>query len=483
MGGAVRVVALGVLLAGCGDDSAPPAGDAGCERWPVPVAGGCLRDPDCAEGVCRRDPAADDTDLEPVALSCGEPGGPGAPGERCASAGDCARALCVVAGTCVVPCGDHGDCGGGERCREVYARAGDAALQPVFACVPHASVPPEVEVVRAAVEGGVGAGASTDVSIPAFDARGLAVLELGCGAVLETELLATADDPPVVLFDPATPGVGSEPPSNPVARRRLPLTALVPNGPRSPETGAGYVMTVASDRSAPAELSTLQRSGPGTTLDLDLFYVGGRGWEPEGERGPEDLARSLDAVETILGAAGIGLGEVRQHAVVGELRDRYAIVDVDLETGRYLELDGLLRLSAGAAGPSIPIFLVRSIDRVMGIAGGVPGPMGIHGTTGSGIALGVDLLPSISALDRAIAHEVGHFLGLFHPIEPDGTVVEPLPDTPVCSVDRDDNGDGLLDADECDGAGADNLMFWTAGGLALTEDQVEVLVHGFVLRR
>jgi hypothetical protein len=59
-----------------------------------------------------------------------------------------------------------------------------------------------------------------------------------------------------------------------------------------------------------------------------------------------------------------------------------------------------------------------------------------------------------------LAHEVGHFLGLFHTSETDGSSYEPLSDTPVCDLSHDTSGDGIVDAFECMGLGAENVMFW-----------------------
>ena len=39
----------------------------------------------------------------------------------------------------------------------------------------------------------------------------------------------------------------------------------------------------------------------------------------------------------------------------------------------------------------------------------------------------------INVLAETMAHEVGHFMGLFHPIELEGGDSDPLTDTPTCS--------------------------------------------------
>ena len=146
------------------------------------------------------------------------------------------------------------------------------------------------------------------------------------------------------------------------------------------------------------------------------------------------------------------------------------------------ELPALFRLSAGAAGPSVALFLVRSVDFAIARSGGVPGPLGRSGTAGSGIAFSSGVLDTGRELGHAFAHELGHYLGLFHPTESRGTVYEGLEDTPVCTEDQDTDGDGFLSAEECAGAGADNLMFWSQGGEALSASQIEILTHAPILR-
>jgi hypothetical protein len=64
-------------------------------------------------------------------------------------------------------------------------------------------------------------------------------------------------------------------------------------------------------------------------------------------------------------------------------------------------------------------------------------------------------------LGETAAHEMGHLLGLFHTSERGGTSFDILSDTPECAISRDSNSSGTVSAEECDGYGAENLMFWT----------------------
>jgi hypothetical protein len=72
-------------------------------------------------------------------------------------------------------------------------------------------------------------------------------------------------------------------------------------------------------------------------------------------------------------------------------------------------------------------------------------------------------------------------MGLFHTSESDGTSIEPLSDTPVCSARHDQNQDGMLTAAECAGVDGDNLMFWSGHGTALSAQQREILRGSLVL--
>ncbi len=101
---------------------------------------------------------------------------------------------------------------------------------------------------------------------------------------------------------------------------------------------------------------------------------------------------------------------------------------------------------------------------VGGVAGGIPGPAFYHGVPRSGVAIALGPLGKDAILaGRTVAHELGHFLGLWHPSEREGMTFDPLDDTPQCGQAQDANKDGLLDAAECKGKGDDEVMFWFAG--------------------
>jgi hypothetical protein len=214
---------------------------------------------------------------------------------------------------------------------------------------------------------------------------------------------------------------------------------------------------------------------------VNLFYVGGQDWAPAGDRGPPLLEQALDEFERIYAQAGLALGEVRQYHVVGGLRERLSFIE--LRYGVLEMLPDLLALSAGSRYPAINLFFVRQLSDTVAISGGTPGPLGMNGTGASGIALSADMFDDAGKLGRVIAHEVGHYLGLFHTSEMEGAVLDPLPDTAECRIDRDQDGDGILTVQECTGYGADNLMFWAAGGgTRISGQQASVLRAALILQ-
>jgi hypothetical protein len=190
---------------------------------------------------------------------------------------------------------------------------------------------------------------------------------------------------------------------------------------------------------------------------------------------------------------------VRQIQVPGELPARglafpegdssQGFARLRLRFGVLAELPFLFRLSAGAANTAINVFFVGDIAPRPGdgepnaLSGGIPGPPGMHGTGGSGIVIAADMMAgNPRALGRTLAHELAHYLGLFHPSESNGCVRENLDDTPACTAEQDRAGDGLS-VEDCEEHGADNLMFWArTDGELLTEQQRAVLRASPLLR-
>jgi hypothetical protein len=85
---------------------------------------------------------------------------------------------------------------------------------------------------------------------------------------------------------------------------------------------------------------------------------------------------------------------------------------------------------------------VAELNNVGGLSGGIPGPLG-NGTRDSGIALTTHTLFScpdcVDAYASLVAHEIGHYLGLYHTTEVDYTSADPFSDTPRCTKEESGN--------------------------------------------
>lgn len=424
-------------------------------------------------------------DLAPMPLVCGEPRLGRPEGAECVESEDCARGLCVVAGTCVVPCLRDTDCRPTDRCRPVHGRTGPTSLQPLRACVAFVSAPRDVAVQRQEFDSVLtGSSFGDPLRFDGGDGTTLLVVESVPAQDLLVLGLTTLGPSPTVLFDLDT--FGFSVPLNTVQPFGQPLTFLLPNGPRAVLSSAGYEARLVAEAPGRLDVTRLTRVGRGEVLDFDFFYVGARGFAPVDDELPSIARTALAELEANLTPLGLRVGVVRQHEVVGTLRTRFGIIEEGPD-GDTPELNDLYALSAGAPGPSVAVFFVRSIDGALGIAGGIPGPQAMHGTAGSGIAIAADTIgdpgsPVDTTVGRAMTHELGHFLGLFHTSEVDGTIIEPLPDTPECDASHDVDGDGFIVPSECIDAGADNIMFWAASGDIISDDQRAVLRRAIVLR-
>lgn len=106
---------------------------------------------------------------------------------------------------------------------------------------------------------------------------------------------------------------------------------------------------------------------------------------------------------------------------------------------------------------------------------GCPEP--VAGTSKSGVVVNVaNLVASPEEVALTMAHEGGHFLGLFHPTESDGSGVDPLADT---------DGDSVLTTAECTGSGTDNVMWVTpevGTAIHFSADQAWVVARNLIVR-
>ena len=454
------------------DTGRSDAGDAG------PPAE-CRNDTDCRGLICRAPHALVADDLARLPLECGE-ASPGIPvGGACDTREDCGRGICVLAGSCARPCVGDRDCDDGESCHAMWVVTASNAMQSVDGCAPDI-VTPDAVTARGPESGPTLAAFETGVDSPGDLRPDALVIWRGPPTMYPTiETIRDRDGTP--LFSVWDVGFGTSPDwgvAGPTISNLA--TLLYPNGPRTPRARRGTTVELIAETGGPTDRWVLSRDGTaGTSFDIDAFIVGPRRWTVRPGAPPRQLARALDEAREIMRAAGLEIGEVRVHEVVGGLRDRYAILDG--RVGPFEapdDLDDMFRLSAGIRRPSVSVFFVREMELALGTASGIPGPHTLMGSGASGVAIAADLIPP-ELLAGVVMHEVGHFMGLFHTTEADASLHDPMTDTEECPLANDTNGDFFLEPWECVGAGGDLLMFWAGQETRITPQQAELMRRAY----
>ncbi|GMV44144.1 MAG: hypothetical protein AMXMBFR64_58600 [Myxococcales bacterium] len=307
-----------------------------------------------------------------------------------------------------------------------------------------------------------GAGESPDLTftLPSGHHTFLIVVTSGEPAVWHMlAKLVTPQGKPVVK---PSGGFDCIPCQNRVVGTHTVATFLFPTTPDLAVKSGKYVLRLQASIPGPAafdpwhgtvDVAILMAKGddppPMAELDLALRFTGSGTLTAETAPSDARLQQALTELAALYATAGVAIGDVTYAAAPQDLQL------IETVTGPESDLAQLLSLATAPAG-AVDVFFVDQIhvqkedgaSIVLGIAGGIPGPALVPGTVHSGVA--VSTLPPFGPVDHlgtVIAHELGHYLGLFHVVEdPAGPYVpDPLADTP---------DDDLY-----------NVMWWTADGL------------------
>jgi hypothetical protein len=247
--------------------------------------------------------------------------------------------------------------------------------------------------------------------------------------------------------------------------------ALFPNNPHVTVRGGSYSMVITgltlsgqngTPYVGPVDVSILYRTVAPTSgkLDVNLYFSGASGITAA--TAPDDplIQGALTELAAIYSQASITLGSVSYHDVDA----RFSTITISLD-GAAGPLEEMFALTEGN-GAGLSFFFIERFEggfpgaMVAGIAGGLPGPPLSTGSTNSGVA--VAFAPAAGdpkILAHVMAHEGGHWLGLFHTSEITGTA-DQLDDTP----------DGM--------AGNTFLMYpAVGGGTTISPSQGNVLLN------
>ncbi len=476
----------------CPDGFSCNAGSGDCEEGagdPNPAGAFCAGDGDCADGACL-------TGARYPNGLCAAPCGGGCAGgavcgstpagERCLTACDtdldCRPGyVCGADGGCTARCQDDAECGGELRCSDSTGR-----------CVQPATGSSQAEMVDIANSVAVSGQLSQELTLNVpDDAVGFAILAEGSGDDLM--IIGQMTDPSGrTIYDFQDP-FGSEVRFFPSADF---VTQFVPSSPRSAPQPGTYKFRLIKDGGSRnikvrALIKRVDGAPEGGLLDVNFFFADVSGLNASGAPNDADFQRAIETMRAVYANQGITLGSVSYCDLQGTAASRFSVID-SVE-GPSSELSQMFAES-GRAGElgcnperALNFFMVDEIVGgragyiILGIAGGIPGPPGLSGTTRSGVAVTTTgFRRNPTQLGQTMAHEGGHYLGLFHTTEAEGNAFDPLPDTPECRSGADRNSDGIVDYGECGGGkGSENLMFWAAGDAAeaVSDDQ------GFVVER
>lgn len=498
-----RLTFAALLLAACGEDAAQKA-----EPWTFEIDERADQgsSPDLAPDLDGVPDMTPDLPVEPPDLAIPdlpvEPPPASPDGEACASDADCAGGTCIldeawVGGYCTTTgCEQRTDCARGEadafdnRClrgrtaaESICVRMCDSAddCREGYACTPL---------------GNGQAICAPDPSTPIEDLErypfGITCQDNASGSF--TVNYSTQADTSAYMVVPFARDRGTiQPrtvtrPSGGVINLRgenaFQLTAsqlfgwlsptIVPAAPQfaAQLEGGAHSYLVNTDSSSICHY-LLEEETPGNTLDINVYLVGVPGVTPDNAAQSASFQAVFQTFNELYAPAGVQLGQIRYYTLSAEDLQAYQIVRSEQDTAELVAKSALPGTTRDEA-LSLNVFFVRAMggnlgrQGVLGISLGLPGPAGLHGTEASGVIFTSEYMgqqfrdPSTNQVVNGdqftgiiFAHEVGHYLGLFHTIDGDGSrnsSYDPLDDTPRCTSGFPDNCPDI-----------NNMMFPLAG--------------------
>lgn len=264
---------------------------------------------------------------------------------------------------------------------------------------------------------------------------------------------------------------------------------LLPGGPNYSQyvESGRYEMEFGTDGPASEDLcyllfteaESLSATGEPLVVDLNFYFVGADGLTAETAVGDAAFTRLIASFNSVYSTANVEVGEVRYFDVGGDILERFQVIR---DSNEVYELVRLSRQpgSTRDALLSANVFFIQGFagqsSSVLGISTGIPGAAGVHGQAGTGLVFSAEYLRQTGNVNgpqlvgQVLAHELGHYLGLFHTTEQSGGQFDQLEDTERCSTIE--NGNLAACADY------NNLMFPIAAirtSLELSDGQVSII--------
>lgn len=267
----------------------------------------------------------------------------------------------------------------------------------------------------------------------------------------------------------------------------------LPQSPIRPARGGTHSVTIGNPSGSPAAVrgSLIVNKRPETSsgrLDLRFYFVAIDGISAATAPADPGVQAVLDALRSILANAAITIGQVSFYDYPSDRALELTVIDTspagDSDAdGIADEAEELFALPRPMGNRTLDLFVIRDFipAATIGFAGAIPGPALVPPGEGSGVIVALFAeFPSTPQqavpLAQTIAHEAGHYLGLYHPTEGTGIHGDPLLDTPFCGPLI-----TLGDAGKLDCPDVLNLMFGTnfvgigAPQFEVTADQRYVL--------